>query len=82
MCEGSEGIPNRRNVEGHSTEATQKAEAHVHADTIPLAIKPGLTLLLAVLNSSLPWWRIWYSDSGWEMMLWIHYFILLDFTLL
>lgn len=27
--------------------------AHVHAETIPAAIKPGFTFLLAVLNSSL-----------------------------
>jgi hypothetical protein len=27
--------------------------AHVHAETMPAAIRPGLTFLLAVLNSSL-----------------------------
>ncbi len=31
----------------------KRVAAHVQADTIPLAINPGLTLLLAVLNSSL-----------------------------
>ena len=30
-----------------------KVAAQVHAETMPLAIKPGLTLRLAVLNSSL-----------------------------
>ncbi len=33
--------------------AWSKVAAQVHAETIPLAIKPGFTLLLAVLNSSL-----------------------------
>ena len=34
-----------------TVEDWSKVAAQVHADTIPLAIKPGFTLLLAVLNS-------------------------------
>ena len=36
-----------------TVELWRSVAAQVQADTIPLAINPGLTLLLAVLNSSL-----------------------------